>query len=324
MHLVLGDDRRVLEVAAGLGLALDRQVLGERLARDHDGGGVDAVLAAQALQPAGDVDDPLGVGVALVERPELGRHLVAVLVALHLLEAGAQRRVAAHDQRRHELGDLVAHPVRVAEHPGRVAHRGPGLDRRERHDLGDVVPAVLLGGVADHLAPVALVEVHVDVGHLLAAGVEEPLEQQVVADRVDVDDAQAVSDARARRAPPPGPDPDAALLGVPHEVPHDEEVGGEAHVLDDPELELDPLRDLGGQRLAVALAGAGERELAEVRVLVVAGRRRERRQLGLAELDLDVRRAPRSAGCCRTPPRSRRTDGASRPRSSGRTPRRRT
>ena len=63
VHLVLGDDRGVLDVAAGLRLALDRQVLGERLARDHDRGGVDAVLAPQALEAAGDVDHPLGVGI---------------------------------------------------------------------------------------------------------------------------------------------------------------------------------------------------------------------------------------------------------------------
>ena len=69
--------------------------------------------------------------------------------------------------------------------------------------------AVALGRVLDHLAAVAGVEVHVDVGHLLAARVEEPLEQQVVLDRVDVDDAQAVGDARARRAPPPRTDADA-------------------------------------------------------------------------------------------------------------------
>ena len=50
VHLVLRDHRRVLDRRAGLGLALDRQVLGERLAGDHDRGRVDAVLAAQALE----------------------------------------------------------------------------------------------------------------------------------------------------------------------------------------------------------------------------------------------------------------------------------
>jgi hypothetical protein len=50
VHLVLGDDRSVLRVLAGLGLALDGQVLGEGLLGDHHRGGVDAVLAAQALE----------------------------------------------------------------------------------------------------------------------------------------------------------------------------------------------------------------------------------------------------------------------------------
>ena len=181
----------------------------------------------------------------VVELAQLGGHLVAVLLAGYRLEARAQRRVAAHDERRHQLGDLVAVAVRVAEHARRVAHGGPRLDRRERDDLRDVVPAVALGGVLDHLAAVAGVEVHVDVGHLLAARVQEPLEQQVVADRVDVDDAQAVRDARAGRAAPPRTDPDAALARVAHEVPDDEEVRREPHRLDDAELELDALQHVG-------------------------------------------------------------------------------
>ena len=57
VHLVLGDDGRLGGVLAALGLALDGQVLGERVVGDHHGGGVDAVLAAQALEAPGDVDD---------------------------------------------------------------------------------------------------------------------------------------------------------------------------------------------------------------------------------------------------------------------------
>ncbi len=50
VHLVLGDDRRVLDGAARLRLALDREVLRERLPGDDHRGGVDAVLAAQPLE----------------------------------------------------------------------------------------------------------------------------------------------------------------------------------------------------------------------------------------------------------------------------------
>ena len=116
--------------------------------------------------------------------------------------------------------------------------------------------AVLLRRVPDHLAAVARVEVHVDVGHLLAARVEEPLEQQVVLDRVDVDDAQAVRDARAGRAPPSGPDPDAVRLGVAHEVPDDEEVRRESHRLDDVELVLERSSTCSAGVGAVAVLGA--------------------------------------------------------------------
>ena len=165
VHLVLRDDRRQRRVLAALRLALHRQVLGQRLLGDHDRGGVDAVGALQPLEALGDVDDLLDVGVGVVHRPQLGRRLVAVGVLRVLLEAVLERRVAAHHERRHGLGDAVADVVREAEHPGRVAHGVAGLDRAERDDLGDVVAAVALGGVADHLVPVAGVEVHVDVGH---------------------------------------------------------------------------------------------------------------------------------------------------------------
>ena len=76
---------------AGLGLALHRQVLGERVAGDDHRGGVDAVLAAQALEALGDVDDARGVGVVVVELAQLAGHLVAVVELRVRLEA----RVAA-------------------------------------------------------------------------------------------------------------------------------------------------------------------------------------------------------------------------------------
>ena len=244
VHLVLRDDGRVLDRAPRLGFALDRQVLGERLTRDHHRGGVDPVLTPKTFESPGDVDDALGVGIGVVEHAQLGRHLVALVVAIEVFQARAERRVAAHDERRHQLGDLVPHCVRVPEHPRGVAHCGTRLDGGEGDHLRDVIPAVPFGRVADHLAAVAGVEVHVDVGHRLAAGVEKPLEQQVVADRVDVGDAQAIRHARSGRAPAPGPDADAVLARIPVEVPHDEEVRGEPHRFDDAEFVVECARAL--------------------------------------------------------------------------------
>ena len=161
-------------------------------------------------RPLGDVYDPPRLGVLVVHRTQVGRGDVPVLVTLFALEARVQRSVTPHHERWHCLCDPVADDVGVTEDPGRVAHGGARLYRREGDDLSHVVGAVLLGRVADHLAPVALVEVHVDVGHLLAAGVEETLEQKVVADRVEIDDS-AGSTRRSIRQPSPVPDRPGSL-----------------------------------------------------------------------------------------------------------------
>ncbi len=95
------------------------------------------------------------------------------------------------------------------EHPGRVLDRLLGLDRSVGDDLGDPVGPVLLGDVADDVAATALVEVDVDVGHRGALGVEEPLEDQAVLERVEVGDAKRVRDDGAGCRPATRADPDA-------------------------------------------------------------------------------------------------------------------
>ncbi len=229
---------RVVELRdhRAVGLALhQRHVVGQRLGRHDHPGCVHAGLADQALQALRGVDDLLDVVVLLIERPDLARLAVA---GVGRVEDPGERDVLAHHRGRHRLGDLVAEGVRVTEDPGGVLDRGLRLDRAEGHDLGDLVLAVLLGDVADDLAPPALVEVDVDVGHRDALGVEEPLEQQPVLQRVDVGDAERVRHHAARRGATARADRDAVVLGPHDEVRDDQEVRREAHLQDDPELEL--------------------------------------------------------------------------------------
>ncbi len=69
VHLVLSHHRGIGGHAGGVRLALDRQVLGERLMGNDHRGCVDAVLAAQPGQAPGYVDAPAGVRVGLVHLP---------------------------------------------------------------------------------------------------------------------------------------------------------------------------------------------------------------------------------------------------------------
>ena len=157
------------------------------------------------------------------------------------VEDAGERDVLAHHRRGHRLGDPVAHREGVAEDPRGVLHGGLGLDGAEGGDLGDLVLAVLLGDVADHVGAAAVVEVDVDVGHRDAVGVEEPLEQQVVRDRVEVGDAERVGDQRAGRRAAAGAHRDAVVLGPVDEVRDHDEVAGEPHLGDDAELVFEPL-----------------------------------------------------------------------------------
>jgi hypothetical protein len=196
---------------------------------------VDADLPLEPFQAARGVHHLLHVRLALVELAELdGLGKARVL----RVEDAGQRDVLAHDGGRHRLGDPVTERERVAEHAGGVLDRRLGLDRRVGDDLRDALLAVALGGVTDHVAAPALVEVHVDVRHRHALGVQEPLEEQAVRDRVELGDAEGVGDQRARGRAPARTDPDALAFGIGDEVGHDQEVAGEAHLADDVELVL--------------------------------------------------------------------------------------
>ena len=92
--------------------------------------------------------------------------------------------------------------------------------------------------VLDHLLAPLVLDVEVDVGRAVTLGREEPLEQQAERDRVGLGDAERVADRAVRRAP--------ATLAVDvvapaelDDVDEQEEVAGEAELLDHVELVRD-------------------------------------------------------------------------------------
>ena len=108
---------------------------------------------------------------------------------------------------------------------------------------------------------------------------------------------ERVGDDRAGGRAAAGADGDAVLLGVADEVPDDQEVGGEAHLLDHAELELEPL--------LAPRPGSGRR----------SGRAAPRRRCGAASPPAPRRRASGSAAAAacraRSRPRSARRSRAS-------------
>ncbi len=129
-------------------------------------------------------------------------------------------------------------------HPADVAQHGARLQLAEGDDLRHPVVPVLLLHVADHLVAPVLAEVDVEVRHRDALGIEEALEQQPEAQRVEIGDAERPGGHRSRARPAAGADGNAALLCPADELGDDQEVAGEAHLADDLELVLQPLQVL--------------------------------------------------------------------------------
>ena len=135
-------------------------------------------------------------------------------LALDLLgeRGGLLERLVERDverEARDELGDAVGLAVGEAEDARHVAEHRLGAHGPERDDVGDPVRAVAVDDVADDLVAPVVGEIDVHVGHRDALGVEEPLEDQPVADGVDVGDAEAIGGERAGRRAAARPDGDA-------------------------------------------------------------------------------------------------------------------
>ncbi len=226
---------------------------------------------------------------------ELGEPAIGLEVAPdHHRVVGLERLRHAIDERsrkaqRHaDLPDRRPRPVRdhVADHPGVLRPVGP-VDV-----LNDLLPALR-----------AEVDVDVRVGG--PALVDEPLEQQVVADRVHPGDPEHVGHDRIGRAAP-ALGGDAALAGEAHEVPADQEELGETGSLDHRELMGELAHDRRRERVIAApgTVPAELRQMAERRLPVRHGKARE---AVLLEAEID-RAAGRQLGRVGDPLGPRRRD----------------
>ncbi len=151
-------------------------------------------------------------------------------------------------------GDQLGNPVhfrqRDVHHPRHVPDGGLAPQGAERDDLGDLVVAVFARAVFEHLGAAVVAEVQVDIGHGDAPGIEEALEDQPVLERIDQGDVQRVGDDRAGRRTA-GVVPDVMFAGIAAQVPHDQEVGVEAHLVDHAQLVVQAFADLWAVRVVL-------------------------------------------------------------------------
>ena len=210
-HGVLGDHGLVVFGQGNVGV--------HRVAGDDHPGSVGGGVAGHALQAFGGVDDLLYGGVTLVHLPQgLGQG-----------QGGGQGHVQGVG---HLLGDGVHLGVGDVQGPAHVPDGPLGGHGAEGDDLSHVVGPVFLVDIVDDLAPAAVAEVHVDVGHGDPFRVQEPLKVQGVLHGVHVGDVQAVGHHGPGGGAPARPHGNVVGLGVADEVGDNEEILHKAHLPD--------------------------------------------------------------------------------------------
>ena len=180
-------------------------------------------VAGQALEAAGHIDEFL--------------HAVVRLIGFAHVRVHLQRFVERNSQLiRDHAGDRIAEAVGKVHDAADIADDSLRLQCSKGDDLHDAVRTVFLRDVIDNLLPAFEGEIDVDIRHGHALRVEEPLENQVILNRVEIGDMKAVGDDRARGAAAPGSDSDAVLTREINVVPDNEEVIDIPHRPDDAKL----------------------------------------------------------------------------------------
>ena len=178
---------------------------------------------------------------------------VAVVDLLQLRHALQRLRDRGTDrQRRNELGDAIDFAQRDVEHARHVAQRGFRAQCAVGDDLRDILAAIGAGDIIENFAAPRVGEVGVDIGHFKALAREEALEQQLVFDRVDIGDIQAVQHQR-RAGRTTRQRRDAVRAGKLYIVPHDQHVVREAGGVDHIQLVVEPAHIFFGRAAAGAL-----------------------------------------------------------------------
>ena len=141
---------------------------------------------------------------------------------------------------RHHLGQPVDQPQRQLHDAADVAQHRTCLQRAEGDDLRDAVAAVLALHVLDDAFAPVLAEVDVEVGHGHPLGVEEALEQEAEAQRIQPRDLQRPRHQRSGAGAAARPHRHPVGLGPLDEVRHDQEVARKPHAGDDARLQFQP------------------------------------------------------------------------------------
>ena len=233
-----------------------------------------AGAACQIFQPLGNIKHLLDLRVLMIN--------FAQLVAL--FEGLFQFDVESFGN---HLADFVDPMQGNPQRPADVADGGFGFQRAERADLCNVLFAVLLLRVIDDRLATVAAEIDVDIWRFFPAGVQKPLEQQVVFQRADITQSQNIRNngtagGTARLAG------DFVFQSKANEIPDDQKIARIPHLFNDAQFVIEPFLMYFGHLVAVSPIHSLFAQFAEVLGIGFVLRRREDWEMPRTQIEVDI------------------------------------
>ncbi len=249
-----------------------RHILRNRIGGNDDSGGMSRSVARHTLHLFRHID----------QSPDLIVGIVQLLQAMRLRQCLIQRHIQLP---RHLLCHRVAHRIRQAERPCHVTNGGPRRQRTEGHDLRHVIGTVPANDILDDLLTLFVAKINIKVRHADAFGVEEPLKQQLIPDRIDPGNTDAIRTQTAGAGASSRTDRYVVLARILHKIVDNEIIIHVPHPLDGFHFVFQPPNRRRIGRVPIPALQALVAQPTEIRRAVAAGRIKVR-QLGVSKLQL--------------------------------------
>ena len=142
---------------------------------------------------------------------------------------------------RNHLRDRIYHCIRQIHHPSHVTDHAAGCQRTKRNNLYHTIFPIFAHHIINHFLPSFKTEIHVDIRHRHPLRIQEPLKQQVIADRVKLRDSERIRYQASRRRPSPRPYNNIIVPRIFDKIPHNQEIIYIPHLFDGIQFIVQPL-----------------------------------------------------------------------------------
>ena len=188
----------------------------------------------------------------------------------------------------HQLCHCVHLLIRHVQHAAHIADDGARRHGAECHNLCHMVCTVFTDNIVYHFTAPLITEIHVKVRHGHALRVQKAFEKQLIADRVNIRDADAVGRKASGAGAAARPHWDAPLPRIIDKIVHDEIIVHIPHAVDNAYLIIQPPAHLVWGLRPIAALQPLFTQADKIAAVVLSVRRFKIRQLRHAEFKIEI------------------------------------